>query len=99
MTVGGVPSRPAGRIGADNVIVGQNMVIAELFGCLGIIINDRWVAADLGLGKNHADMHMRLLSILRFNGDFLSFSLPRLTPCFSSRAYAHFNYIPQISLT
>ena len=72
MTVGWVPAWPAGRIGADNVIVGQNMVIAELFGRLSIILNDCWVAADLSLGKDHANAHIRLLSILPFKR-FLKF--------------------------
>src|SRR5882672_2790314 len=98
MTVGWVPAWPAGRIGADNVIVGQNMVIAEFFGRLSIILNDCWVAADLSLGKDHANSHIRLLRYCPLR-DFLSFSLPTLAPCFSSRAYAHFNHIPEISLT
>src|SRR4029077_3674646 len=63
MGVGRTPALAAGRIRADNVIVGQNMMITQRFGCLGEVANDRRVGADFGLWKNDSKTHTCLLML------------------------------------
>ncbi len=51
------PVRTGGGIGAEHVVVGQDMVEAKPFGGLGVVAEDAGVSADFGLWESNADLH------------------------------------------
>ncbi len=50
---GGVAGRAdvARRGGEDDVVEGQEVVTAQVLGCLGDVADRDWIGADLGLGE------------------------------------------------
>jgi hypothetical protein len=77
------PSGPVGGRGAEDVVVGDQVVEAEVLDGLGEVADDDRVRADLGLGENHAEPHPAVGSILR------SPSLPRYARRARIRAFPH----------
>ena len=61
MRIGRAPTRPAGKVGADHVIIGEYMMISQVLGSLGEIPDYGPVGADFSLGKNYANLHGGLL--------------------------------------
>ena len=55
------PAGTARKVGADHMVVGENVVIAQCFGRLRVISNHHRVSADFGLGKNDSKTHISLL--------------------------------------
>ncbi len=55
--VGPVPASVHGRIGADHVIVGEDVAVAEVGDGLGVATQPPGVRAGLGLGEHDADLH------------------------------------------
>lgn len=61
MGVGWFPIGPARRVGADNMIVGENMGKTEFLRGLTKVFDVMWIGADLGLRKNHSNSHFLAL--------------------------------------
>jgi hypothetical protein len=57
VALGRPPTRAAGGIGADDMIVGQQVMKAQFFGRLGVVFDGTRIVADFGLWENHSDMH------------------------------------------
>ena len=56
----GIGTRPAARplrVGTQHMVIDQHVAEAEPFGRLSIIADGERVVADLGLRKNHTDLH------------------------------------------
>jgi hypothetical protein len=66
------------RIGAEHMVEGRDMRQTDLFRRLGEPADRRWVAADLILRKNDADLHWARLLVERkqfqriFDQDFMA---------------------------
>ena len=52
-----VPTRMDPRVGANDVVVGEQMGVAEILGRLAVRADRANVSAELGLGEDHADPH------------------------------------------
>jgi hypothetical protein len=57
--VAGVP----GRVGAEDVLVGEQVSEAEVLDALGVGADGARVGADLGLGEDDTDLHGRATSL------------------------------------
>jgi hypothetical protein len=55
--VGPAPAGVHGRVGAEHVIVGEDVVVAEVRDGLGVATKRPGVRAGLGLGEHDADLH------------------------------------------
>ena len=53
----GAPEIVRGRVAAEHVIEGEDVLVAQRLGRLPIVANDRGIVADLGLWKNDTKLH------------------------------------------
>src|SRR5262249_19246901 len=56
------PVRSPGNVGAEHVVVREQVVVPELFGRLGEGMDATRVGSDLGLRENGADAHARIIT-------------------------------------
>jgi hypothetical protein len=52
-------------VGADHVVVGEQMGVAELLDPVGVGAHSADIATEFGLGEDHADAHTANLSAPR----------------------------------
>ena len=64
-----LPAWTVRRIGAEDVVEGENVAVAEVPGRLAVGADDAGVRADLELGKDDADAHVALLRSMRSDRD------------------------------
>ena len=57
MSVGTGPAARAVRIGAEDVVIGQQVGKTQAFGSLSVVAYSSRVAADLSLGENNTNSH------------------------------------------
>ena len=57
ISIGSIPAAGPVRICAQNMVIGQNMLVAEPFDRLHIVTHGNWVSWIFGLGIDNADLH------------------------------------------
>ncbi len=77
MGVGRPPTGAAGGIGADDMIVGEQMQETKFFSRLGVVSDNGWIVTDFSLRKNYSDSHNLLLLLALEPANFQEFA------CFS----------------
>ena len=74
------PVRPRGDVGAEHVVVGEQVAVAQLLGRLRERAHRARVGADLGLRKDDAELHGRIIHHSRRGNVDLAVSTPAAAP-------------------